>query len=445
MQSSFRPVSPSLLWHQRVESPSGSTAQSKQHNSYSNHQRRCHHRVEDGRWNGAYPMKVGVGWSTMFPMRLRGSSVVQGSPCGPKELWSSPQDNGWGSLLEILHPPETTKMYQDLNKNFWWTRMKRKITRYVLEWHVEGSSRSFEACWKSTTIEHSWVEVRKYLHGLHRGFVSHLTCVQLDMGHCGPPDQVGSLYTCIHYIQGPTICWALPITHCPLSWYLEDYYLWQRVYLCGMILGTTTWLFGHPFHPQFILSSPDGWINWASQSNHQRYAPCLCSERWSKMGPASPTRWVLIQQQLSRKHEDVTFWSTLWTTLSHIAKLVRDRWMSYIWSRHRDRGRRESKINSCQHPDCPIPSEKLHRQKASSLRVWSGGSHIPLSLPNERCTSLRHQKQAGFRYIGLYPIIDKYGSTSYQVELLSKLSGVHNVFHVAQLKRCLKPLTDVVV
>jgi hypothetical protein len=43
------------------------------------------------------------------------------------------------------------------------------------------------------------------------------------------------------------------------------------------------------------------------------------------------------------------------------------------------------------------------------------------------------------RYISLYPIIDKYGPTSYQVELPSKLSGVHNMFHVSQLKRCLKP------
>jgi hypothetical protein len=43
------------------------------------------------------------------------------------------------------------------------------------------------------------------------------------------------------------------------------------------------------------------------------------------------------------------------------------------------------------------------------------------------------------RYISSYPIIDKYGPTSYQVELPSKLSGVHNVFHVSQLKRCLKP------
>jgi hypothetical protein len=34
---------------------------------------------------------------------------------------------------------------------------------------------------------------------------------------------------------------------------------------------------------------------------------------------------------------------------------------------------------------------------------------------------------------------------SYQVELPSKLSGMHNVFHLCQLKRCLKPSADVVI
>jgi hypothetical protein len=49
------------------------------------------------------------------------------------------------------------------------------------------------------------------------------------------------------------------------------------------------------------------------------------------------------------------------------------------------------------------------------------------------------------RYIGSYAILDNYGLTSYQVELPAKLSGVHNVFHVSQLQRCLKPAIDVVI
>jgi hypothetical protein len=48
-------------------------------------------------------------------------------------------------------------------------------------------------------------------------------------------------------------------------------------------------------------------------------------------------------------------------------------------------------------------------------------------------------------YIGLHHIINKYGPTSYQVELPARLSGVHNVFHVSQLQRCLKPPADVVI
>jgi hypothetical protein len=49
------------------------------------------------------------------------------------------------------------------------------------------------------------------------------------------------------------------------------------------------------------------------------------------------------------------------------------------------------------------------------------------------------------RYISPYPTIGKYGPTSYHVELPVRLSGLHNVFHVSELKRCLKPLTDVVI
>jgi hypothetical protein len=75
------------------------------------------------------------------------------------------------------------------------------------------------------------------------------------------------------------------------------------------------------------------------------------------------------------------------------------------------------------------------------------------SYINKRCRPLEFEVGYHFgikaklapRYIGLYPIIDKYGSLSYQVELPSKLSGVHNVFYVFQLKTCLKPPTDVVV
>ena len=42
------------------------------------------------------------------------------------------------------------------------------------------------------------------------------------------------------------------------------------------------------------------------------------------------------------------------------------------------------------------------------------------------------------RYIGPFKIIERRGEVAYELELPQSLSGVHNVFHVSQLKKCLR-------
>jgi hypothetical protein len=49
------------------------------------------------------------------------------------------------------------------------------------------------------------------------------------------------------------------------------------------------------------------------------------------------------------------------------------------------------------------------------------------------------------RYIGPFLILARLGNVAYHLELPPTLVGVHNVFHVSQLKKCLKPPVDVVV
>jgi hypothetical protein len=55
------------------------------------------------------------------------------------------------------------------------------------------------------------------------------------------------------------------------------------------------------------------------------------------------------------------------------------------------------------------------------------------------------------RYIGPFKIIERCGEVAYQLELPERLSGVHDVFHVSQLKKCLRvpeeqiPLEELVV
>jgi hypothetical protein len=48
-------------------------------------------------------------------------------------------------------------------------------------------------------------------------------------------------------------------------------------------------------------------------------------------------------------------------------------------------------------------------------------------------------------YIVLFSVLARLGAVAYQLELPLSLTGVHNVFHVSQLKKCLKPPADVVV
>jgi hypothetical protein len=46
------------------------------------------------------------------------------------------------------------------------------------------------------------------------------------------------------------------------------------------------------------------------------------------------------------------------------------------------------------------------------------------------------------RYIGLYQIQARRGEVAYQLSLLENLSIVHDVFHVSELKKCLRVLEE---
>jgi hypothetical protein len=179
MQPSHGSVSPFLLWSQRTKSLSCSIWQTEQHSSHSNHQRIRHCHPKNGRWNGSSPLKIGVGRSSMLPTRYRWSSMVQGSSHGSEGLWASPQDHGQGSLLAVFY---SSGDQQDVSrfeeKNLVDKNEARDSKVCVWVWHLSKSqSQSFETHQKLATLEHSRVEMRKHLHGLHCGFISHLAWV----------------------------------------------------------------------------------------------------------------------------------------------------------------------------------------------------------------------------------------------------------------------------
>jgi hypothetical protein len=74
------------------------------------------------------------------------------------------------------------------------------------------------------------------------------------------------------------------------------------------------------------------------------------------------------------------------------------------------------------------------------------GDHVYLCV-----SPMRGVKRFGMKgklapcYIGPFPILEKLGVVAYKLELPLSLAGVHDVFHVSQLKKCLKAPAAVVV
>jgi hypothetical protein len=48
------------------------------------------------------------------------------------------------------------------------------------------------------------------------------------------------------------------------------------------------------------------------------------------------------------------------------------------------------------------------------------------------------------RYIGPYETVEACGLVAYKLRLPPKMCGIHNVFHVSQLKKCVRLPTDII-
>jgi hypothetical protein len=74
------------------------------------------------------------------------------------------------------------------------------------------------------------------------------------------------------------------------------------------------------------------------------------------------------------------------------------------------------------------------------------GNHVYL-----RVSPMKGVKRFGVKgklaphYIGPFPILEKCGTVAYKLDLPPSLTGVHDIFHVLQLKKCLKAPMDVVL
>lgn len=76
--------------------------------------------------------------------------------------------------------------------------------------------------------------------------------------------------------------------------------------------------------------------------------------------------------------------------------------------------------------------------KRRKLEFEVGGLVYLKVSPMKRIKRFGMNKKLSPRYIGPFPICEKIGEVAYRLKLPESLEGIHNVFHVSMLRKCVR-------
>jgi hypothetical protein len=83
--------------------------------------------------------------------------------------------------------------------------------------------------------------------------------------------------------------------------------------------------------------------------------------------------------------------------------------------------------------------QKNYADKRRQPLVFQVNDHVYLKVsPMKGVNRFEVKGKLAPRYIGPFLILERYGPVAYRLQLLETLSAVHNVFHISQLKKCLR-------
>jgi len=88
---------------------------------------------------------------------------------------------------------------------------------------------------------------------------------------------------------------------------------------------------------------------------------------------------------------------------------------------------------------------KSYADKQRDPLVFEVGDHVYLKVsPWKGVQRFGIKGKLAPRYIGPYPIVERCGPVAYRLNLPAKFSAIHNIFHVSQLKKCLRVPTETI-
>ena len=87
-------------------------------------------------------------------------------------------------------------------------------------------------------------------------------------------------------------------------------------------------------------------------------------------------------------------------------------------------------------------AQSRHKSYADGKRrdlTFSVGDYVYLKVsPMRGIRRFNVKGKLAPRYVGPFKVLERKGEVAYRLELPLSLSGVHDVFHISQLKRCLR-------
>ncbi|WVZ93134.1 LOW QUALITY PROTEIN: hypothetical protein U9M48_039140, partial [Paspalum notatum var. saurae] len=335
------------------------------------------------------------------------------------ELRKKILEEAHNSIL-AMHPG-SNKMYQDLKQRFWWTRMKREIAKYVSECHVCKRVKA-DHLKPGGMLQPLNIPAWKW-EDIHMDFVVGLPRTQ--KGYDSIWVIIDRFTKSAHFLPVKTVYRA--------NTYAE-LYIAKIVSLHG-VPRTITSDRGSAF---FGIPPPNQWTSGKSKSDRRRHAEGVCLNLFHQVGrvfaPGESLHITTATKRAWRWLLSRLVWEEVRTPLN--------------WSEPGERVTFGPDLVTQAEEQVRFIQENLKRaqsrQKSYSDRrrrplVFKEGDHVYLRVsPMKGVHRFGVKGKLAPRYVGPFKISEKCGPVAYRLELPPRLAAVHDIFHVSQLKRCLR-------
>ncbi|WVZ87915.1 LOW QUALITY PROTEIN: hypothetical protein U9M48_034490, partial [Paspalum notatum var. saurae] len=347
-------------------------------------------------------------------------------------------DEAHTSIL-TMHPG-SNKMFQDLKQKFWWTRMKREIAKYVSECHVCKQVKADHLkpagmlqplnipAWKWEDIHMDFVVG---LPRTQKGYDSIWLIIDrfTKSAHFIP---VKTSYTAATYakvyISRIVSLHGVPVSITSDRGLVFVSRFWEQLQTA---LGTKL-IHSSAYHPQ-----TSGQVERVNQILEDMLRACVLtySTKWDECLPLAEFAYNnSYQKSLEMAPFEALYGRRCRTPLN--------------WSEPGERVTFGPDLVTQAEEQVKFIQENLKRaqsrQKSYSDRrrrplVFEAGDHVYLRVsPMKGVHRFGVKGKLAPRYVGPFKITERCGPVAYRLELPPHLAAVHDVFHVSQLKKCLR-------